>query len=32
MSIYDTDGDSDRADFSDGEDGDAIEFAQVAGF
>jgi hypothetical protein len=23
MSIYDTDGDSDRADFSDGEDGDA---------
>lgn len=32
MSIFDTDGDSDRADFRDGEDGDAIEFAQVAGF
>lgn len=32
MSIFDTDGDNDRADFSDGEDGDVREFAQVAGF
>ena len=32
MLIFDTDGDSDRADFSDREDGNVIEFAQVSGF
>lgn len=32
MSIFDTDGDNDRADFSDREDGNVLEFAQVSGF
>lgn len=32
MSIFDTDGDNDRGDFYDGEDGNVIEFAQVSGF
>jgi hypothetical protein len=32
MTIFDTDGDNDRADFSDRQDGDVIEFAEVDGF
>ncbi|MFK7909799.1 MAG: PEP-CTERM sorting domain-containing protein [Akkermansiaceae bacterium] len=32
MSIFDTDGDNDLADFSDNEDGNVIEFARVTGF